>query len=126
MSRKLAVVGLFVLSACAAQQPTPTSCVVARESGFVGGGAPPERITVLQNAQPCEMETMIGRGSVDAGSIVTPPMHGVATVRLSNGTSLIGYTPARDYIGSDRFVLSFGPSFSETVNVQVVPSAAKP
>ena len=121
-----AMAGLLVLAACAAQQPTPTACVVAHSSGFVGGGAPTERITVTQNSLPCEMATMIGKGTVAAGTIAVPPSHGVATTRLVNGETLIAYTPTRDYVGGDRFVVSFGPNFSATVDVQVVPSAAKP
>jgi hypothetical protein len=127
--RHLLAVGtaLLVLLACTAQQqPTPSTCVVAHDSGFVGAGGGQEHITVSQNGQPCVMAMDVGRGAIAGGAIAMPATHGVASVRLSNDTSVISYIPAHDYVGSDRFVVDFGPNFRETVDVQVVPSAAKP
>ncbi len=115
---------LLVLSACAPQQPTHNACVVSRESGFMGAGAPEEHIRVLQNAAPCEMATYVGRGMVQAGRISAPPAHGTATTRLSEGATVIAYTPARDYVGEDRFTVDMGPNFSETIVVQVMPATA--
>jgi hypothetical protein len=63
------------------------------------------------------------------GATATPPTHGIATVRTTTEATLISYTPARGYVGADGFEVAFGPNFSVTVSVQVVPVAtgsAKP
>ena len=55
------------------------------------------------------------------GEVVTPPAHGSVASKVSAYATLIEYTPNRDYVGSDRFQLSFGPDFNVTVQVHVVP-----
>jgi hypothetical protein len=119
---------LFMLAACAAQEPTHNACVVANNSGFmvVGGGGGEVRITVAQNGQPCDMALTIRGGAVGGGTITTPASHGTASVRLLNLETIVSYTPAHDYVGSDRFTVEYGMDFVETVDVDVVPLPAKP
>ena len=53
--------------------------------------------------------------------IGTPRVHGTASIRDLATATLISYTPARDYVGDDRFEVVFSRDFSTTVLVQVVP-----
>ena len=122
-----AMAALFILAACAGQQqPTPSTCVVPHQSGFIGGGSGEERMTVAQNGKPCETYIMNNKGAVGVGKIVTPATHGAASLRVVYEATYISYTPAHDYVGSDRFVVAFGPDSIETVEVEVVPSTNKP
>ena len=81
---------------------------------------------MVQNGKPCETFVMNSKGAVGVGRIVTPAAHGVAGLRFSYEATYLSYTPAHDYVGSDRFVVAFGPESIETVEVEVVPSKAKP
>ena len=61
------------------------------------------------------------------GTVTTPPAHGTTTVRVTAEATLVSYTPAREYIGPDRFDVAFGPNFNMAVAVDVVaPVAAAP
>jgi hypothetical protein len=125
-SAVVAVAALFILTACAKQQPTPDTCLVPHQSGFIGAGNRQERMTMMQNGKPCEMFIMNSKDAVGVGKIVTPATHGVATLRVVYEATIISYTPAHDYVGSDRFTVAFGSDFTETLEVEVVPSTAKP
>jgi hypothetical protein len=111
-------------SACVSQVPTQSACVVAQESGFIGAGGGQTQITVARNGSPCEIAVSIRRGPMGQGEIATPPAHGTATVRTAAEATVISFTPAPDYVGEDRFKVTFGPNFAVTVLVQVVPIAA--
>jgi hypothetical protein len=117
---------LFILTACAKQQPTPDTCLVPHQSGFIGAGNRQERMTMMQNGKPCEMFIMNSKGAVGVGKIVTPATHGVATLRVVYEATILSYTPAHDFVGGDQFAVAFGSDFIETVDVQVVASTAKP
>ena len=115
---------LIALSACSSnQQPTQDACVVAHTTGFVGAGSGEARITVAQNGSPCVISAMIRTGPMGQGEIVTPPAHGTATVQLTETASQVAYTPERSYVGPDRFQVAFGPNFTMTVLIEVVPVA---
>jgi hypothetical protein len=58
------------------------------------------------------------------GEIVMPPAHGTATSRRTAEATQVFYTPEHSYVGADRFEVAFGPDFTMTVLVQVVPIAA--
>jgi hypothetical protein len=83
-------------------------------------------MTMMQNGKPCEMFIMNNKGAVGVGKFVIPATHGVATLRVVYEATIISYTPAHDYVGSDRFTVAFGSDFTETLEVEVVPSTAKP
>jgi hypothetical protein len=117
---------LIALSACSSsQQPTQDACVVAPVSGFVGAGKAEEHITVAQNGSPCMISASIDDRTMGAGTIATPPAHGIATVRRAAEATQITYTPQGSYLGADSFEVALGPNFSISVQVQVVPIAAK-
>jgi hypothetical protein len=118
---------LLALSACSTQQqPTQTACVVAPVSGFVGADRAQERITVAQNGSPCMISASIDDRTMGAGTVATPPAHGTATVRRAAEATQITYTPQGSYLGTDSFEVALGPNFTISVQVQVVPIAAKP
>lgn len=121
---RLTSLALIALSGCTSQQPTQGACVVSQESGFVGAEHGQEQITVGQNGSPCVIAASIRRGSMGQSAIATPPAHGSA-VNTTEEATLISYTPARGYVGADRFEVAFGPNFTMTVLVQVVPVAPK-
>ena len=117
---------LIALSACGAQQqPTQTACVEAPVSGFIGAGKAEAHITVAQNGSPCMISASIDDRSMGAGTIATPPAHGTATVRRAAEATQITYTPQGSYVGADSFEVALGPNFTISVQVQVVPIAAK-
>jgi len=121
-----ALVFLIALSACAEQKLTQSECVVAHESGFMGTPGVQERITVAQNGGPCIIGMTIGRVPMGVeGQIKLPPAHGTASIRATADATFISYTPARDFAGDDRFEVMFGPNFSATVLVRVVPLTSK-
>jgi hypothetical protein len=121
-----AMAALFILAACAKQQqPTPTACIVPHQSGFIGAGNAEQRMTMVQNGKPCEMFIMNSKGAIGVGKIVTLAAHGVASLRFEYEATYISYAPAHDYVGSDRFVLAFGPDSIVTVEVEIVPSKSK-
>ena len=122
------VVAPFILAACSAQQPTPTptTCIVPHQSGFIGAGSGQVQMTMVQNGKPCEVFIMNSKGAVGVGKIVTPATHGTASLRFTYEATSLSYAPAHDYVGSDRFVVAFGSDFTETVDIQVVPSKSKP
>jgi plastocyanin domain-containing protein len=117
---------LITLSACASRQPTQSACVVAQESGFVGAGGAQTQITVARNGSPCVIDASIRSASMGQGQITAPPSHGTATVQTTAEATSILFTPARDYVGEDRFAVALGPNFRLTVLVQVVPIATGP
>ena len=53
-----------------------------------------------------------------------PPAQGTATSRRTAEATQVFYTPEHSYVGTDRFEVAFGPDFTMTVLVQVVPIAA--
>ena len=114
---------LIVLSACSSPQPTRDACVVAHVSGFVGAGGGQEHITVAQNGNPCVIDASIRRGAMGQGDVATPPAHGTAAVQVTAEATQVSYTPERSYVGADQFEVAFGPNFTMTVLVQVVPIA---
>jgi hypothetical protein len=117
-------IALIALSGCSTPQPTQDACVVARTSGFVGAGGGEARITVAQNASPCSIDAAIRNGPMgQQGEIVTPPAHGTAALQITTQVTQVSYTPERGYVGPDRFAVNFGPNFTMTVLVQVVPVA---
>ena len=119
-------IALLALSACRTQQqPTQDACVVAPVSGFVGAGRAEEHITVAQNGSPCMISASIDDRTMGVGTIATPPAHGTATVRRTAEATQITYTPQGSYLGPDSFAVALGPNFTITVQVQVVPIAAK-
>ena len=119
-------IALLALSACRTQQqPTQDACVVAPVSGFVGAGRAEEHITVAQNGSPCMISASIDDRTMGVGTIATPPAHGTATVRRTAEVTQITYTPQGSYLGPDSFAVALGPNFTITVQVQVVPIAAK-
>jgi hypothetical protein len=122
--RDLIGMALIVLSACSAPPPTRDACVVAHVSGFLGAGTAEEHITVAQNGSPCVIDASIRGGSMGQGEIAMPPTHGTAAVLVTAEATQVSYTPAPSYVGADRFDVAFGPNFTMTVLVQVVPIAA--
>jgi hypothetical protein len=122
----VAMAALFILTACAKPPPTPDTCVVPHQSGFIGTGSGQDRMTMMQNGKPCEMFIMNNKGAVGGGKIVTPATHGTASLRVVYEATILSYSPAHDFVGSDQFAVAFGSDFTETVDVQVVPSSAKP
>jgi hypothetical protein len=122
----MAMAALFILTACVKQPPTPDTCVVPQESGFIGAGNKQDRMTMMQNGKPCEMFIMNNKGAVGVGKIVAPATHGVASLRFVYEATVLSYTPAHDFVGSDRFTVAFGSNVVETVEIQIVPSSAKP
>jgi len=121
-----AVAALLILTACADKPPTPTTCVVPHESGFIGAGSRQEQMTMMQNGKPCEMFIMNSKGAIGGGRIAASATHGAASLRFVYEATILSYTPAHDYVGSDRFAVAFGSDFIETVEVEVVPSPTKP
>ena len=83
-------------------------------------------MTVVQNGKACETYIMNNKGAVGVGKIVTPATHGTASLRVVYEATIMSYMPAHDYVGSDRFTVAFGSDFTETLEVEVVPSTAKP
>jgi hypothetical protein len=126
--RKLvtAIVAPFILAACVKQPPTPDTCVVPHQSGFIGTGNRQERMTMMQNGKPCEMFIMNNKGAIGVGKIATPATHGVASLRFVYEATVLSYTPAHDFVGSDQFTVAIGSDFSETLEVDIVPSSTKP
>jgi len=125
-AHRTAVAALLILTACAEKPPTPSTCVVPHASGFIGTGSRQEQMTIMQNGKPCEMFIMNSKGAMGGGRIATPATHGAASLRFVYEATIISYTPAHDYVGSDRFTVAFGSDFIETVDVDVVPSSTKP
>lgn len=97
--------------------------MVAHTTGFVGAGSGEARITVAQNGSPCVISAVIRSGPMGQGEVVSPPAHGTAAVRLAETATQVAYTPERSYVGPDRFQVAFGPNFTMTVLVDVVPVA---
>jgi hypothetical protein len=83
-------------------------------------------MTMMQNGKPCEMFIMNTKGAVGVGKIVTPASHGVAGLRFVYEATVLSYTPAHDFVGSDQFTVAIGSDFIETVEVGIVPSSTKP
>ena len=81
---------------------------------------------MMQNGKPCEMFIMNNKGAVGVGKIVTPATHGVASLRFVYEATILSYTPAHDFVGSDRFTVALGSDFLETMDVEIVPSSTKP
>ena len=100
--------------------------MIPQESGFIGTGNGQDRMTMMQNAKPCEMFIMNNKNAIGGGKIVTPATHGVASLRVVYEATIISYTPSHDFVGSDRFAVAFGSDFTETMEVEVVPSSTKP
>jgi Bacterial Ig domain len=127
-TQSIGVVALLIAaSACTRQDLTQSQCLVGHGSGFVGTTGNQEHITVAENGSPCAID-LAGerRGSGQfglAGQIATPPAHGTASVDSTAYATQIVYTPAPDFVGNDSFVVAFGPHFTATVLVQVVPVA---
>jgi hypothetical protein len=122
----VAMVALFILTACVKQPPTPDTCVAPHESGFIGAGNRQDRMIMMQNGKPCETFIMNNKGALGVGRIVTPAIHGVASLRFVYEATVLSYTPAHDFVGNDQFTVAIGSDFIETVEVQIVPSSAKP
>lgn len=117
---------VIALSACASQQLTQDKCVIQHTSGFVGTTGNQQRITVAQNGNACVIGITIGRGQMGVGgALTTPPAHGTASVQPTSSVTLISYTPAPDYVGDDRFEVTFSPQTNLTVLAEVVPLPAK-
>jgi len=115
---------LLLCSGCSHQELTQTSCIVHPASSFAGSLDSSGNITVARNGSPCEMALVLnsrtGAGFVSDPQLVTRPAHGSASVRMSDGAAVMVYTPGRDYVGPDRFVVSFGPTYTLSVDVAVV------
>lgn len=125
-----AVLSLILLcSGCSHQELTQNSCIVHPASSFAGSGGSNGDITVARNGAPCEMALVLdsraGTGFVADPQLITRPAHGSASARMANGAAVMVYTPDRDYVGTDRFVVSFGPSYTLSVDVAVVPDPQK-
>ncbi|HTI79152.1 MAG TPA: Ig-like domain-containing protein [Acetobacteraceae bacterium] len=116
---------ILLCSGCSHQELTRNSCVVHPASSFAGAVSASGDITVARNGSPCEMALVLdsrtGAGFVSDPQLITRPAHGSASVRMSGGAAVMVYTPDRDYVGTDRFVVSFGPSYTLSVAVAVVP-----
>lgn len=117
---------LIVLSwGCSQQQLTTDTCIVHSASTFAGAGGGNGSITVARNGRPCGMafvqNNLHGTGFVADPQLLLRPSHGSAAVRMSNGMALITYTPDRDFVGPDLYKIAFGPNFTLTVDVNVVP-----
>ena len=118
----LACLVVIVVSACSTQKPTETACVVAHESGFAGTAGNQEHITVARNASRCVIDMTAGRSQPGfGGEIATQPQHGTAEIRATAYSTLIAYTPERDYVGPDSFKVVFSADFNVTILVTVVP-----
>ncbi len=54
-----------------------------------------------------------------------PPALGlvIATENNRPEATVVSYTPAHDYVGTDRFVVDYWPNFIETVDIEVMPPA---
>jgi len=116
----IAAAVLSMLGGCASAKPTQTTCVVAHESSFLGAGSAQERITVARNGPRCVIAESIGHTTMGEAGVSVPPAHGTAAIKVLEEATLIAYTPAPDYVGADRFEVSFGPNFHVNVLVQVV------
>ena len=130
----IAAAVLSMLGGCASPKPTQTTCVVAHESSFLGAGSAQERcgievdvphcaqerITVARNGPRCVIAESIGHTTMGEAGVSVPPAHGTAAIKVLEEATLIAYTPAPDYVGADRFEVSFGPNFHVNVVVQVV------
>lgn len=116
---------ILLSSGCSHQEPTQSSCVVHPASSFAGAASASGDITVERNGSPCAMAFVLNNrselGFVSDPRLITKPAHGSASVRMSDGAAEMLYTPGRDYVGTDRFVVSFGPSYTLSVDVAVVP-----
>jgi hypothetical protein len=116
---------ILLCSGCTHQQLTQNSCIVHPASSFAGAGGSSGEITVAQNGAPCGMALVLNdranTGFVSDPQLITRPAHGSASARMSNGAAVMVYTPDRDYVGADRFVVLFGPSYTLSVAVSVVP-----
>jgi hypothetical protein len=114
-------------SGCAQQRLTQDSCVVHRSSDCTSAGSIGGQITVARNGSPCEMALVMdspsGGGFVSDPKLIVLPTHGSASAHMSNGTAIMVYTPNRDYVGSDRFAVLFGPSYTLSVEVSVLAPA---
>ena len=116
---------ILLSSGCSSHQElTQASCIVHPASSFAGTLGSSGDITVARNGSPCEMAFVLnnrtGSGFVSDPQLIARPANGSASVRMSNGAAVMVYTPGRDYVGPDRFVVSFGPSYTLSVNVAVV------
>jgi hypothetical protein len=118
---KLLMALLITLSGCAKQKLTQSECLVAHESGFVDTTGNQQHITVAENGSPCVIGMTLRGRIAPGGQIGTPPVHGTDSIRDLATATLISYTPARDYVGDDRFEVVFSRDFNTTVLVQVVP-----
>ena len=122
-----AMVALLVVLCfgCTQQKLTQDTCIVHQASGFVGAGRAQGRITVAQNGAPCGMSFVMNRafggGFISEPQVFPRPAHGTASVSMSNGVANMVYTPNRDYVGPDSFAVAFGPNYTMTVDVTVVP-----
>ena len=114
---------LLVLSACSSRQPTQDACVVAQVSGYIGAGKAQEHITVARDGSPCVISASILSGPMGNAQITVPPAHGTATTGRTAEATQVSYTPEHSYVGADRFEVAFGPDFTMTVLVDVVPVA---
>jgi|ERR1700722_2254879 len=116
---------ILLYSGCSRQELTQSSCVVHPASSFAGAGGSRGEITVARNGAPCGMALVLNSrtdtGFVSDPQLITRPQHGSASVRMSNGAAMMVYTPDQDYVGTDRFVVLFGPSYTLSVDVAVVP-----
>ena len=116
---------MLLFSGCSHQELTQNSCIVHPASSFAGAGSSSGDITVAQNGAPCGMAFVMNNrsntGFVSDPQVITKPAHGSASVRMSNGAAQMVYTPDRDYVGADHFVVSFGPDYALSVDVAVVP-----
>jgi len=124
-----ALILILLCFGCSHQELTQNSCVVHPASSFAGAGGSHGDITVAQNGAPCGMALVLNSrtdtGFVSDPQLITRPQHGSASVRMSNGAAMMVYTPDHDYVGTDRFVVSFGPSYNLSVDVAVVPLPLK-
>lgn len=115
---------ILLCSGCSHQELTQNSCIVHPASNFAGAASSNGEITVARNGSPCGMALVLnsraGTGFVSDPQLITKPAHGSASVRMSNGAAVMVYTPDPDYVGTDRFVVSFGPNYTLSVDVAVV------
>ena len=79
---------------------------------------------MAQNGKPCETYIMNNRAPLASAK----SSHRDLGARSGEGRP-VPPSPAAgfpDYVGSDRFVVAFGPDSIETVEVEVVPSTEQP
>lgn len=86
----------------------------------------PQSVTMSEDGVPNPFSLTLNATDVDGDtltwSILTQASHGTAVVSGTGTSKVIGYTPEKDYFGSDSFIVqvSDGKGGSDTITVNVI------